>query len=790
MFLIMRPAFLLIALSVLPLSITPAAQPPHDLTLTGGGFSLAKLANEQRAFSNRPYTWQAVPEKFRNWQITQTAGGERAQIRVTPHRDTTLFIALTRSQSDAGLDGWTLLSDSQFHYTDAGKTALVIASREVKAGAIINLPQQNWVGTLLLLPPDTKLNIVSASPSNEQPLQRLKHNNPGLVVDLGVGLWAWPLPMDVNGDGHLDLAVNCPDKPYNGVWVFTNPSDTATTPLPMFNPARRISKGLQNVQVSYLDAKPHVLSPAAAYPDFLKTGLENPAKLPLPANIHPNKVRANMWRYVDYDGDGAQDLIVGVGDWTDYGWDNAYDPAGKWTRGPLRGFVYVVHNSGTIAAPKYDKPEKVLAGEAPVEVFGWPSPNFADFDNDGDLDLLCGEFLDGFTYFENIGSRKAPRYSPGRRLKTPDGQPLVMDLQMITPTAIDWNKDGHLDLVVGDEDGRVALIQNTGKLSPDRLPLFLAPRYFQQQADEVKFGALATPFGVDWDADGDTDLISGNTAGHIAFIENLSGPGVEKPKWAAPKLLEAGGKTLRIMAGPNGSIQGPCEAKWGYTTLSVADWDGDGLHDLVVNSIWGKVHWYRNIGTAKTPILAAAQPIEVEWEGPQPTLAWGWLRPNGKELLTQWRTTPVAVDWNKDGLTDLLMLDHEGYLAFFQRAKRDDKLVVLPPQRVLCDDKGNPLRLTIGMAGRSGRRKICVTDWDGDGRMDLLLNAANARFLKQVESKDGRWLFQDMGLLVEQNIEGHDVSPTVVDFNNDQIPDFVGGAEDGHFYYLKNPRSK
>ncbi len=637
-------------------------------------------------------------------------------------------------------------------------------------------------------------------------LEPLPYNHPGLVVDLGVGLWAWPLPMDFDGDGDLDLVVNCPDKPSNGTYFFENASgDTAKNKMPVFKPGRRISKGLQNVQVSYVDGKPRVLSPAAEYPDFLKTGLEQPTKLPLPSgNIHPNKVRANMWRYLDFDGDGALDLIVGVGDWTEYGWDNAYDANGKWMNGPLRGYVYFIRNTGTTEKPAYDKAVKVMAQDRPVETFGWPSPNFADFDGDGDLDLLCGEFLDGFTYFENTGTRTAPKYALGRRLKTADGQFLTMDLEMITPTAIDWDKDGDLDLIVGDEDGRVAFIENTGQSDPKRTPQFLAPRYFQQEAADLKFGALATPVGFDWDGDGDTDIISGNTAGYIGFIENLSGPKVETPKWAAPKLLEAGGKTLRIMAGPNGSIQGPAEAKWGYTTQTVADWDGDGLPDLVLNSILGKVVWYRNTGTRTAPKLAAAQPIEVEWNGLQPALAYGWMRPEGKALLTQWRTTPVAIDWNKDGLTDLVMLDQEGQLAFFERAKRDGKLVVLAPRRAFRGEHigpgdpspkfvktspGEPLWMNVKTAGGSGRRKLCVTDWDGDGRLDFLANAANAAFLRQTNARDGQWFFKDLGLLSDRNIEGHDVSPAVVDFNGDGVPDFLGGAEDGRFYYLKNPRS-
>lgn len=648
-------------------------------------------------------------------------------------------------------------------------------------------------------------------------LTPLKYNNPGLEVDLGVGLWAWPFPMDFDGDGDLDLVVNCPDKPYNGIYFFENASgDTAKNKMPVFKPGRRISKGAQNVQVSYVDGKPVVLSPGNIHPDFLNTGIEKGVKLGPPANIHMNKVRANMWRMVDYDGDGKNDLIVGVGDWTEYGWDNAYDENGRWMNGPIRGYVYVLRNTGTNEKPAYDKPKKVMATDRPVETFGWPSPNFGDFDGDGDLDLLCGEFLDGFTYFENVGTRTAPKYALGKRLKADSGKYLTMDLEMITPTAIDWDKDGDLDLICGDEDGRVAFIENTGTFD-NKAPVFKEPVYFKQEADNIKFGALVTPVGYDWDGDGDMDLICGNTAGYVAFIENLSGKGVENPKWAAPVRLEADGKPIRPMAGPNGSIQGPCEAKWGYTTQTVADWDGDGLPDLILNSILGKVVWYKNIGTRAKPKLAAAQPVEVEWNGPQPHLAYGWLRPEGnrKGLLTQWRTTPVAVDWNKDGLTDLVMLDQEGYLAFFERAKKDGQLILKHPQRLFCADTakaepgvltkamehlkvrnpvdmkpGEPLRLNSGIAGKSGRRKICIMDWDGDGKLDILLNSANANFIRQTGNTDGKVLFTDMGLLSDANIEGHDVSPTTVDFNNDGIPDFVGGAEDGHLYYLRNPKTK
>ena len=67
-------------------------------------------------------------------------------------------------------------------------------------------------------------------------------------------------------------------------------------------------------------------------------------------------------------------------------------------------------------------------------------------------------------YFENVGTRREPRYAPVRPLRTPDGKPIAMDLCMIVPVAIDWDKDGDTDLIVGQEDGRVALVENTGRV--------------------------------------------------------------------------------------------------------------------------------------------------------------------------------------------------------------------------------------------------------------------------------------------------------------------------------------
>ena len=630
-----------------------------------------------------------------------------------------------------------------------------------------------------------------ATQSSENVFKIVKYNHPGAVVDLGVGLWAHPLPMDYDHDGKMDLLVSSAGTPYNGIYFFKNLTGGKA---PVFDTPIRLSGGLPNVEISYVNGKPVLLVPGARlksiWPVF------NTDEIPLyprDSILHDiKKIRADQWKLVDFDGDGTDDLIVGAGEWGDYGWDNAYDSGGHWKNGPLHGYVYLLRNR----EGHFENKVKLTTVDGhPIDVFGAPSPNFCDFDGDGDLDLICGSFLDKLTWYENIGSARKPVYAKGRLLSNEKGV-IHMPLEMMNVTAIDWDHDGDIDLVIGQEDGRVALLEHTGHIQ-NHMPVFKSPVFFKQKAGDLKFGVLSTPFAVDWDGDGNEDLICGNSAGNIAWIRNLGG---DPPRWGPPKLLKAGGQIIRIMAGKNGSIQGPAEAKWGYTTLTVADWDRDGIKDLIVNSIWGKVVWYKNIGTKDAPKLAAAQPIRVDWPGIPQKPVWNWWNPHGEDLVTQWRTTPYALDWNKDGKMDLIMLDDQGYLCYF---KRLDDGNLASGKRLFYGTTSSGfdtnhkitrhvpglLQLNTGKNGGSGRRKFCFVDWDQDGKMDLLVNSENVTFMKNMGIRGDTVYFENKGPLTRQKFAGHTTSPTVVDWNRDGVPDLLIGAEDGHFYYLQNRHS-
>src|SRR4051812_29478750 len=91
---------------------------------------------------------------------------------------------------------------------------------------------------------------VTIAPGFGVPPVRIPFHNAGLRVDAGVGLWGWPLPMDYNHDGLIDLVVAGSGKPYNGVYFFENTGQTdPESGLPLLKPGVRLGSAIDSPQI-------------------------------------------------------------------------------------------------------------------------------------------------------------------------------------------------------------------------------------------------------------------------------------------------------------------------------------------------------------------------------------------------------------------------------------------------------------------------------------------------------------------------------------------------------------
>lgn len=135
-----------------PVVQEPVNHETADCVLSGAGWMLATLADDQKAFANRRYVWKNVPEAFRNWQITQTSGGIRAEIRAKAKRSTVLYAATAAKQTGIDLGGWDVAANAAFCYTDQNHSLMTIYRRSLKGGEEVVVPQGNWSGMIVLLP--------------------------------------------------------------------------------------------------------------------------------------------------------------------------------------------------------------------------------------------------------------------------------------------------------------------------------------------------------------------------------------------------------------------------------------------------------------------------------------------------------------------------------------------------------------------------------------------------------------------------------------------------------------
>jgi hypothetical protein len=149
-----------------------------------------------------------------------------------------------------------------------------------------------------------------------------------------------------------------------------------------------------------------------------------------------------------------------------------------------------------------------------MKVLPFIKPAFTDINGDGLTDIIAGS-KNGMLYlYQNSGDAQI------RYWKSLEGYFYGISAGAFSSPAVgDIDSDGQAELIVGtggfsSDSGRLLFFKNTGSID--------APKWVKIEGTDIKIGNDASVTMVDYNFDGLTDLIAGNSEGKIFFFKNIS----------------------------------------------------------------------------------------------------------------------------------------------------------------------------------------------------------------------------------------------------------------------------
>jgi hypothetical protein len=277
------------------------------------------------------------------------------------------------------------------------------------------------------------------------------------------------------------------------------------------------------------------------------------------------------------------------------------------------------------------KPRKI----SPDAAFGtnvtYSRPFMVDWNFDGTIDLLVSD-NNGVVYLVQGG---VPPSYQGVLLDT--AAIFGFSAREANVFAVDWDNDADFDLLIGTRTNGVLLAINSGDHQTANFVNAGKIRVLGQ--DPLSFATSLTPAVIDWNDDGNKDLIIGSSSGIIGLYIN-SGTD-EAPVFAAEAFVQADGELMIVPAG--------------YAAPFVTDWNNDGLSDLLFGTWDGSVHLYLNTGVQGAPVFTAAGPIEYYI-----SLA------SQLDVNPGPRSVPYLADWNGDGSRELFCGNENGDIVLYR----------------------------------------------------------------------------------------------------------------------------
>jgi hypothetical protein len=240
--------------------------------------------------------------------------------------------------------------------------------------------------------------------------------------------------------------------------------------------------------------------------------------------------------------------------------------------GNYSGEVCFLPNVGTAAAPDFRQPDDIskalLATNSGGRLWGnLFAPVACDWNNDGKTDLLLGDggySANAVHLLLNKSASSRPEFNENDRyyLAYGDGR------EHLVPTLADFNGDGYPDVLVADREGRVGVYLNPGSSWKPGTELTLSQ--FVRFGNIESFNSAITIYAADFNGDGLFDLIIGKDNGRLAVAINKGTK--EQPKFDAPMEIKGTPIWGRTIHSPSGWSVGEGVSKGNmYAYISVLD---------------------------------------------------------------------------------------------------------------------------------------------------------------------------------------------------------------------------
>jgi hypothetical protein len=299
--------------------------------------------------------------------------------------------------------------------------------------------------------------------------------------------------------------------------------------------------------------------------------------------------------FADLDADGDEDLLVGLSE---------------------GGELKFYSNDGMPDSAIFLEAQSQIWFDVGLYAYPW----FADLDDDGDIDLLVGRDVTGFSYYRNTGDSASWQWQAANSIFAN----LAWSTYWNSPCLVDLSGDGQKDLIYGTASGPLNYYVNAG-----------SPSYPSWVADNSLFGGVldvggaSSPFLFDFDNDGDLDLVSGSQLGDIEYYRNTGTSAV--PAWQPDH--------DRFNAIDH-SI---------YSAIALGDVDGDALPDAVAGDLNGQLFFHKNTGANFTYDGSVFAGIDL-----------GDF------------SAPKLVDMDFDGDLDIVAGNEDGNLFYFENTGTGD----------------------------------------------------------------------------------------------------------------------